>query len=381
MMLGVIATHFLTVIIFILLLSVLVLIHEFGHFFVAKRLGIKVEEFGFGFPPRAFGKKIGETIYSINYLPFGGFVKLYGEDEAGAGRITLPGKTKSADTNLNKAFFSRPTWQKALVVVAGVIMNYLLAVVIFSYLAQAQGIATEGNSIIVAQVEKNSPAQDAGIKIGDKIIKVNDQNMANISQLISFTKSHEGQEISVTIQRNNTLQVINLTPRTKVGKNQGAMGVALSPDVKIIKYSGLSAIKKGISQTFELVSLTLTGLKVAIAQALHLQFPQGVAGPFGIVRLTGVAQQYGPFAVLTLAGALSLTLAIFNIFPIPALDGGRLFFILLDGVLYLVFRKKLSSKIEGYINPIAFAILIGLILLISYHDIVSWASGQPLLPQ
>src|SRR5581483_7252735 len=133
--------------------------------------------------------------------------------------------------------------------------------------------------------------------------------------------------------------------------------------------------------TFELVSLTLTGLKVAIAQALHLQFPQGVAGPFGIVRLTGVAQQYGPFAVLTLAGALSLTLAIFNIFPIPALDGGRLFFILLDGVLYLVFRKKLSSKIEGYINPIAFAILIGLILLISYHDIVSWASGQPLLPQ
>src|SRR5579872_471356 len=142
-----------TIITFILILSVLVLIHELGHFLVAKKLGIKVEEFGFGFPPRAFGFRKGETLYSVNWLPIGGFVKLYGEDEAGAGKIQFKHSGKTQSGELERAFFSRPVWQRALVVVAGVVMNFLLAVVILSYLATAQGIAMPGKDVEIVQIE------------------------------------------------------------------------------------------------------------------------------------------------------------------------------------------------------------------------------------
>ncbi len=382
MLFSMVGGGLLTVILFIILLSVLVLIHEFGHFIVAKRLGIKVEEFGFGFPPRAIGKKWGETIYSINWLPFGGFVKLYGEDEAGAGRITLSSKNTIKAKDSDRAFYSRPTWQKASVVIAGVIMNYLLALGIFSYLAAAQGVIQAGNVITVAQVEKNSPADTAGIKPSDKIIAIDGEKISSADMLISLVKQHAGSPVKVSVETvNRQLNTVTLIPRTKVSKNQGAMGVALTSNAKLVKYSGFGAIKEGFVQTGTLTVLTLSGLKTAVGQALNKQFPQGVAGPFGIVRLTGVAEQYGFYAVLSLVGILSLTLALFNIFPIPALDGGRLFFILLDGIAYLLFKKNISPRIEAVINPIAFALLIALIILITFHDIYSWATGQPLIPQ
>src|SRR5258708_12121007 len=153
-----------TILVFLLILSVLVLIHEAGHFFVAKKLGIKVEEFGFGFPPRVFGKKIGETIYSLNLLPIGGFVKLYGEDDAGGGKIgSVKDFSKIKDKSVQRAFFARPVWQRASVVIAGVVMNFLLSLVIISYLFSAQGVPIPGNQVIIAGVAKNSPAEKAGI--------------------------------------------------------------------------------------------------------------------------------------------------------------------------------------------------------------------------
>src|SRR3990167_9711363 len=145
-----------TILVFIIILSVLVLIHELGHFFVAKKFGIKVEEFGFGFPPRVWGKRIGETLYSINALPIGGFVKLYGEDEAGGGKIQIKNQ-KSNLKDINRAFFAKPIYQRVIVVVAGVTMNFLLAFAIITYLLTFEGVPTDGGDVLITDVAKNSP--------------------------------------------------------------------------------------------------------------------------------------------------------------------------------------------------------------------------------
>src|SRR5258705_13063970 len=194
-----------TILVFLLVLSVLVLVHEAGHFFVAKKLGVKVEEFGFGFPPRVFGKKIGETIYSINLFPIGGFVKLYGEDEAGGGSLKITSKDvgKSQITSDKRSFVSRPVWQRAAIVVAGVVMNFLLAFVIISYLFTVVGVATPGSNILIGEVVKNSPAEKAGLKAGDAIISVDGVKLTDPNKVILYTKSHRGKLITITVKNKN----------------------------------------------------------------------------------------------------------------------------------------------------------------------------------
>src|SRR3989344_3220813 len=160
-----------TIIAFIVVLSILVLVHELGHFLTAKKFGIKVEEFGFGFPPRVFGKRIGETLYSINLLPVGGFVKLYGEDAAGGGAVRHA-KSEERIADIQRAFYARPAWQRATVVLAGVIMNFLLAVVLISYLFSAHGVAVPTENIRVVDIVKDSPAAAAGLAKGDEVITI-----------------------------------------------------------------------------------------------------------------------------------------------------------------------------------------------------------------
>jgi len=182
----------LTIVAFVIILSILVLIHEAGHFITAKLFGIKVEEFGFGIPPRAFGIKFGETLYSINWLPVGGFVKLYGEDEAGSGRIQ---STESRPTkNLHRAFFSRPIWQRATVVVAGVVMNFLLAAVLLSVLFAFVGVPALGDKVNIDAVISGSPAQKAGFKEGDLIEAINGKQIKSVDEVLSSSKENGGKE-------------------------------------------------------------------------------------------------------------------------------------------------------------------------------------------
>src|SRR5258706_2597244 len=181
-----------TALVFLLILSILVLVHELGHFLVEKKLGVKVEEFGFGFPPRVWGKKVGETLYSINLLPIGGFVKLYGEDEAGGGSLHIPKNNSKSSSDQSRAFFARPIWQRATIVVAGVFMNFLLAVVIFSYLFSVQGVPTPGNTVSIVAVFHNSPAEKAGLKSGDIVVLINSNKITDKKNLIFFTKLNLG---------------------------------------------------------------------------------------------------------------------------------------------------------------------------------------------
>ncbi len=364
---------FLTIIAFVLILSVLVLIHEFGHFIVAKKLGIKVEEFGFGFPPKVVGYKHGETTYSINLLPFGGFVKLYGEDDAGMGKLSI--KTPGELKDVKRAFFARPAWQRAIIVLAGVIMNFLLAVVIISYLFAVQGVAVPGKNIRLVEVIKNSPAASAGLLVGDRIIAVDGEKITDTSKFIKETRQNVGKSVVLTVSREGKTFSVQLTPRTKYPKNEGPMGIAIS-NVEIKKYTWYEAPVRGTYEALKFSYMIVKGLSDMVVNfALHGTKPTGVAGPVGVAQLTGQAVNLGINATLWFMALLSLNLAVLNVLPIPALDGGRLFFILIE----LITRKKVHPKYESYAHAVGLAILLGFLVLVTIADILRLISGKSIL--
>ncbi len=412
----------LTVLIFILILSVLVMVHEAGHFFVAKILKIKVEEFGFGLPPRAFGIKRGETVYSVNWLPIGGFVRLYGEDlpadalpetlrvsmragthqalqagEAGAGSVKLKVKSPASPAggeklkvkDLGRAFFARPAWQRAIVIVAGVVMNFVLAVTIISYLFSAVGVPVPGDKVFVAQVTKNSPADKAGLTKEDQILSVNNIKITSASQLVSETRKHLGEKITLKVKdpsfakatagkQRSEIRELEVTPRKVFPKTEGPMGVSVAQSVEVKKYAWYLAPFLGTMEALGQSWMILSGLGMILYQLLFFgSVPGGVAGPVGIAQLTGQFVQVGIYAVLSFVALLSLNLAILNILPFPALDGGRLFFIIIE----ILTGKKVNQRFEGYAHAIGMAVLLGLIALITLHDIFRLVTGQPILPQ
>jgi regulator of sigma E protease len=387
-----------TLLVFLLILSVLVLIHELGHFLVAKKFGIKVEEFGYGLPPRAWGKKIGETIYSINWLPIGGFVKLFGEDEAGAGRIA-PAKGKELRAKSKKdedrAFYSRPVWQRASVVVAGVVMNALLAFVLFYGFLSLSNFKTElplivddfkffgvnqtiKEDIYINDVAKNSPAQKAGISSMDKVVSINGRAIKNSDELINQIRMNRGKEVTIVWQDPNTGELSNakLTPRVDPPKGQGALGISFAPvRVAVLHYeTPVQKAFSGVTHTFNTTVYSLDILGKLIAQSFARRSAEpvsgAVSGPVGIYKvveicgqsITGTEQAK---CYLNLAGLLSASLALFNILPIPALDGGRFFFILIEWIT----GRKVNERFETAAHSIGMAILIGLILLITFKDI------------
>jgi regulator of sigma E protease len=366
-----------TIMVFLLILSVLVLIHEAGHFFVAKFFGIKVEEFGFGLPPRIAGKKFGETLYSINWLPIGGFVKLYGEDKAGGGSVSLKQKVIKGDEK--RAFFAKPVWQRALVIFAGVFMNFVLAVVIISVLFSVVGVQTPGNKVTVDAVVKNAPADIAGLKVGDIIVSVNNIQVTTSEQLQQYTDAHVGDKLALEVKsQNSKVENIEVTPRKVYPSNEGPMGIAIEQNVVLKKYPWFKAPFIGTYQALQDSWLVVSGLVMLVVQLFTKgMVPQGVAGPIGIAQLTGVVIGIGPAAVLSLVSLLSLNLAIINLLPIPALDGGRLFFILIEGI----FKKKVNREFEAKLHMIGMIVLLALIALITLHDLFRIFTGQPILPK
>ncbi len=367
-----------TILVFIVILSVLVLIHELGHFLVAKKFGIKVEEFGFGFPPRVFGKKIGETLYSINLLPIGGFVKLFGEDEAGSGRIKPVASSKQPVADLERAFFARPIWQRALVVVAGVVMNFLLAVILVTSLITFEGIPTPGNHVTISEVVKGSPAEKAGIKKGDLVEKVGNVKIGDSQILVTETRKSLGKEIELTIKRDGKTQIIKVTPRKNFPSNQGPMGIAISQNINLVKHPFPQSLYYGLKQAVNDSYMSVVGFKnVVIDIFTRFTVPAGVAGPIGMAQLTGEFVRVGPSAVISLVYALSLSLAVLNILPIPALDGGRFFFILVEAVT----RRKVNARFEAYAHAVGIVLLLTFLAVVSYKDILRIISGQSIFPQ
>lgn len=352
-----------SIIIFIFTLLVLVLIHEFGHFLVAKKFGIKVEEFGFGIPPRIFGKKFGETLYSLNALPLGGFVKLQGEDEEG--------KVQGS-----RDFRAKPVLQRIIVVVAGVTMNLLLAWVIFYSVIAYQNFKiiypTIDQGVYIGFLEKGFPAEAAGIKVGDRIFKVDGRDVKQFDDARNFIKEQKGQPVTLTLSDsdgNNTKQ-LTVTPKS-VGKGDFLIGVGFSP-IAIKEYkTPTEKIFSGITYSFDLTKLTFLGLGKTIHDLTVgniKSVSQSVSGPVGLATISNNILSSGASAVpfyIWFVGVISLTLSIFNVLPIPALDGGRLLFLIIEAVT----RKKVKEDVEKLVHQIGFVVLLTLALLVTYSDI------------
>lgn len=362
-----------TIIAFLLVLTILVLIHELGHYLTAKKLGIKVEEFGVGFPPRVFGKKIGETLYSINLLPIGGFVKLYGEDEAGGGKI---GKSGVVAKDIKRAFYARPLWQRMVVVTAGVVMNFILAVIIISSLFATQGVALPSEKVVISDVAKNSPAEAAGIQKEDHVTEINDVSITTPETFISETQKYKGEPVEITIVRDGETMIVNLTPRENPPEGEGAMGVGIT-NIEIKKYAWWEAPFYGTIEAGKFSFLILQGLATMVADFVTTGAkPEGVAGPIGVAQLTGEAVKVGVPAILWFTALLSLNLAVLNILPIPALDGGRFFFMIIE----LVIRRKVSPRYEAIAHGVGLVLLLGLMLIITVLDVSRLIQGESILP-
>ena len=387
----------LTALVFLLILSILVLIHEAGHFFVAKKFGIKVEEFGYGLPPRAWGKKIGETIYSINWLPIGGFVKLYGEDEAGSGSVKIAkgkGQRAKSKKDEQRAFYSRSVGQRAAVVVAGVVMNLILGILIYYIFMGLSGFKTElpligdhkffgvnqevREDIFITDVADNSPADKAGVPQYAQITELNNKPVGNIDTFIQNVKSNQGKEISLSVVDPETREtkMLEMTPRENAPKNEGSLGVGLSSmQTALLSYdTPLQKVFSGFIHPANLmvynVDLMAQLVRASIRERTAEPLGQGVAGPIGIYSVVGTIvdipdAKERALQLLNLAGLLSLSLAVFNILPIPALDGGRLFFILIEGVT----RRKINPQHEALAHTIGMVVLLGLIVIITFKDV------------
>lgn len=356
-----------TALIFIAVLGVLVLVHEYGHFIMARRSGMKVEEFGFGFPPRLFGIKKGETIYSINWIPFGGFVKILGED---------------GDSRENpQSFGSKPISSRLKVVVAGVVMNLLFAVFLLIlgnffglriglFDEELAGIARD-KKIQIIQVVPGSPAEKAGLNVLDEIVGFKEKGKvvetSTIEEVQAFTKEHAGQTVTMLV-RDGELSEVKIETRLNPPPGEGSMGIAMAL-TGIISYPWYESIWRGIHDTYILSYNTIYGYGLLFKTLFFEQrLIAEVSGPIGIAGITGQAARVGFSYLMQFVAIISINLAILNIVPLPALDGGRAFFLLIEKIK----GKPMDRRMEAAINSIGFALLITLMIYVTIKDIAKF---------
>lgn len=394
-----------TLVLFIIVLSILVFVHEFGHFLAARKLGMRVYEFALGFPPLAIGvykdpktgkfvivkgkKKLGKdilvagggkevmehaeypaTLYSLNWLPLGGFCKIKGEN--------------GEEKNDADSFGGQVWWKRVIVLVAGVTMNFLLAVVLFAFGfmiglptdvsggVRKEAILVSEPAVIIQQVEKKSPADDANLRFGDIVISINGVKMQSSEQMRDYIHSRASQLLDVTVVRNvegNKKQeiVVHVTPKVMTGEDKTPrLGVILA-DAAIVRYPWYISLMKGVEAAF----FGLINIFVSFYLLLKgLIFGQGlvfeVSGPVGIASVIGQSAKLGIHYLINVMAMISLSLAAMNILPIPALDGGRVFFIVLEKIL----RKPVPMKYEQAAHTVGFLLLLILIVMITTRDVM-----------
>lgn len=343
------------ILIFIVALSVLVLVHEFGHYFAAKFTGVRVEEFGLGLPPMIWGKKIGKTIWSLNWLPIGGFCKLEGES---------PEEDKKSSTS----FMYKNPWQKGLIVLGGVIMNLVLAVVIFSTVYTILGIPETTNKVKVISVVKDSPAEKSGLKENDWVLSVNGTYVSKPEELTKEVAKDKGEETNLLVNRDGQLIPVSVLVRENPPSGQGAMGVAISNTEmkKIAWYQFYKGIVAGFKEAYYWGKIIFGGITKMVGGLLVGKVPSDVAGPIGMYEATtSIKKSQGILAVVHFFGVVSVNLAVVNVLPFPALDGGRIIFVIYE----MITRKRANQKFEGVVNNIGMIILLSMILLITAGDI------------
>jgi len=350
-----------TILLFLALLSLLVLAHEFGHFWMARKMGMKVEEFGFGFPPRAFGFRRGGVLYSVNWIPLGGFVKIKGES--------------GSQMNDPDSFASKPAYKRFLVLIAGVVMNIVLATVLFGvgFMVGLPSVISDDISpraqvrdeaIRIVRVLPDSPAETAGLSIGDVIVSVDDQLFAETLPLYDYLKVQE-QPMEFLLRRGDAF----VTKTASRGVIEGVEGSFLGIEVVrtgFVSYPFFEAIARGV-----ITALEMTGqIVVAFGGLLRDLFTTAsvgvdVSGPIGIAVMTGEVAKLGFGYLIQFAAILSINLAVINVLPFPALDGGRVLFLVIEKLR----RKRASETVEAMTHNLGFLVLMGLVVLVTYRDL------------
>ncbi|TSC83908.1 MAG: Uncharacterized protein G01um101413_711 [Parcubacteria group bacterium Gr01-1014_13] len=374
-----------TFLIFIAVLAVLVLSHEFGHFIVARKSGMKVYEFGFGFPPRLFGiqfikdasgkKKVkfigrkrileeeshgGSTVYSINLIPLGGFVHIKGEN----------GEDPGPDS-----FAAQNAWKRAATLCAGVAMNIVLAFILLSAgfmmgLPQAidglpSGVTVKDRHLEIIEAMPGKPAAEAGLQSGDTIVALDNLQNPSVSAMQDYVNSHKNQDITVTIKRDGSIIEKKVHPFIYPDTGKGGLGVSLV-EVGLVSYPWYKAIYYGMLMTgFYLKEILFSFYFLIAGLFAGNNMGQVVSGPVGIAVMTGHVARLGFSYLLNFTALLSLNLAIINILPIPALDGGRLLFLIISKIK----RKPISQRAEQIAHGLGFTLLMLLVVVITIKDL------------
>lgn len=349
-----------TIVAFLGILAVIIVAHEFGHYITARAAGVTVEEVGIGFPPRLLSFRRGGTLYSLNAIPLGGFVKMAGEEDS---RVAGSLASKSIPVRL-------------LALSAGSLMNLLLPLLLFSVAFMVPHNVIYGQ-VEVAEVAANSPAARTGIVAGDTILEVNGNTINNVGDLQRNLQLNLGQPVIMLIQHvDDSTEEVSPVPRWQPPEGEGAIGATVKTESATVarqSYPFWQAIPLGVRECIETFVLFKNGIIMMVIGSV----PRVIGGPVAIAQITGEVAQAGLSPLLEFAAFLSINLAIINLLPLPALDGGRIAFVFLE----LVRRgRRVPARIEGMIHMAGFALLIGFILLVTYQDIIRIVSGESLLP-
>lgn len=350
-----------TIVIFLIILAVLIFVHELGHFLVARACKIRVDAFAIGFGPKIISKKVGETTYGLNLIPFGGYVKIFGEnpdDES----INGPDKTRS--------FINKPKWQQILVLASGVLFNFIFAWMLI-VLAFSSGVLASTESypeykdrmkdehIVITFVNKGSPAEKAGLKAGDSLIS---NSLIEIQDRIVNSK---GNEIKIEYVRGGQKSDVLVKAEQGIINDKYAIGIAMD-NVAILKLPIHKAIVESTRFTTHIISATFTGFTDLVSGIFRgtANLSQ-MTGPVGIVGLIGDAARLGFSYLIMFTAIISINLGVLNLVPFPALDGGRILFVMIE----VIIRRSIKPIVANTVNAIGFGLLILLMAVITYKDI------------
>lgn len=329
-----------TIISSIIIFLLVILIHEFGHFIVAKMNGVSVLEFSIGMGPKLFQKESNGTLYSLRVLPVGGYCQLEGEDEE-----------NDSPNSLN----NQSPLVRLKVILAGAIMNFILAFILLILLMSVSRVSTEISGVI-----KDSPAYSSGIQTGDKIVSINGKNINDGEELLENIKESQG-DLNIRVIRDSQSKNIKVTPRLE--NNVRKIGVNFQEEYNIKNFSLIKGFKKGVITFLNLTEMLYKFLGMLITGQLGLG---GVSGPVGVVKEIGNAAKTGVANLIFLLAYININLGVFNLLPIPALDGGRAIFILIE----MIFGKKISQEKEGYIHMVGLIMLLALIAIVTIKDVI-----------
>jgi regulator of sigma E protease len=355
-----------TLFLFLIVLSLLVFVHEVGHFVMAKRMGMRVEEFGFGFPPRLWGIKRAGTMYSINWIPLGGFVKIKGES--------------GEDATEPDSFSSKKAWRRFLVLVAGVAMNMVLAVVLYcvGYMVGMPGVI-DGNlsssarvrdeAVVIMEVYPESPAARAGVVGGDEIVSIDGRVITNDIEAREYFAQHTPEGVELVVSGDDgTYRTYMLTSEELAGAGMTGIGIGFV-STGIVSYPFFQAVAQGVWTTCELTVQIVQAFYGLIRElVVHQELSVDLSGPVGIAVMTGEVAAMGLIYLLQFTAVLSINLAFINILPFPALDGGRILFLVIEKLR----GRALNQRFEIAAHNLGFMLLMVLVVLVTYKDLVTF---------